>query len=71
MGCYVGGRMIETEIKARLITIDGLCKYMSIGRNKAYKLCQLPDFPTVKLGTKILIDVDDLDKWIDKQRKVK
>jgi len=62
---------MEKEICARLIDITGLCKYMSIGRNKAYKLCQLSDFPVVKIGTKILIDVDELDKWIVKQKDIK
>ena len=63
--------MIETVLQARLITITGLCKYLSIGRNKAYSLCQQSDFPVVKIGTKILIDVDDLDKWIEKQKGTK
>lgn len=63
--------MIETEIKVRLISVSGLCKYLSIGRNNAYKLCQRPDFPTVKIGSKIMIDVDDLNKWIEKQKGAK
>ena len=63
--------MIETEIQARLISVDGLRKYLSIGRTKAYQLCQQPDFSSciVMVGQKILIDVDEVDKWIDKHRK--
>ena len=58
-------------VRARLISVDELRKYLSICRTKAYQLCKQPDFAScvVMIGQKILIDVDEVDKWIDEHRK--
>lgn len=45
-------------------------KYLGIGRNKAYQLCNKGGVPVIKVGTRILIDKEELDKnWIPKQKK--
>ena len=40
--------------------------YMNIGRTKAYELVHDPAFyPAFRIGRKILINKEKLDKWID------
>ena len=63
-GYYYDSDKIDTKIITGFDTEESAI-------TKAYKLCQLSDFPVVKIGTKILIDVDELDKWIEKQKDIK
>ena len=40
---------------------------MSIGRNKAFELTRQAGFPTVRLGRRIVIPVEALKAWLEKQ----
>lgn len=53
--------MIDNQ---RLISVPELARYLSIGRCKAYDLCKLPDFPSIKIGQKILVDTEKLELWL-------
>ena len=44
-----------------------LAAALGIGRNAAYQLCGRADFPTVRVGGKILIPVDGLRAWLERQ----
>ena len=47
------------------INVNGLREYLQIGRTKAYQLAHDPDFyPAFRVGGKILINVEKLQKWI-------
>ena len=48
----------------RLISVPEFARYFNIGRCKAYSLVKQPDFPSIKIGQKILIDTDLLEKWL-------
>lgn len=37
----------------------------SIGVNKSYELVNMPNFPMIKLGKKILIIRERVDKWLE------
>ena len=46
------------------LTIREFMEYQNIGKNKAYQLAHDPDFfPAFKIGGKILINVDKLNRW--------
>ena len=34
-----------------------------ISRSTAYRLCQQPGFPAFRIGKRVVIDPDDLEKW--------
>ena len=40
---------------------------LGIGRNSAYKLVNRSDFPTVRVGNRIVIPMDLFHEWIDRQ----
>lgn len=47
-----------------LITVKALMQEWGIGRSTAYELCNRPDFPSIRIGRKVLISVDGLTEWI-------
>lgn len=48
-----------------IITIDELCKELDIGKTTAYKLIKSGELPSGKIGSKIVIHRNELDKYID------
>lgn len=51
------------------ISIAELATVMGIGLNKAYALANEPGFPTINVGRKRVIPVDQLKAWMAKQTK--
>jgi len=47
------------------LTVDGLMKYLGIGRRLAYELVNSDGFPSFRIGKKILVNVDKLQEWIE------
>lgn len=50
-----------------VLSMEEFAAVMGIGRNKAFELTREPGFPTVRLGRRIVIPVDALKLWLDKQ----
>ena len=50
-----------------LLTVPQLAKQLQIGRDTAYSLCHVKDFPAVRIGRTIRINSESLQKWLDKQ----
>ena len=56
-------------IENRYMSVRETAQYMGIGMNKAYRLCKQPDFPTIRVGTKILVDRQLLDNvWMENKK---
>lgn len=47
------------------LTVSELAVYLGIGRKKAYDLVNSANFPSFRIGTKILVNVHRLQEWID------
>lgn len=60
----------EFTVSNRLMSVHELAKYMGIGMNKAYKLVALSDFPSIKIGTKIMVDKYKLDDYLDTHKEI-
>ena len=52
--------------KATLIPKE-LQEYIHIGRVKAYELCKSDGFPSFRIGRKVLISREGLDRWLREQ----
>jgi len=50
-----------------LLTVKELAEYMRIGISSAYNLVHSRNFPSIRLGTKILVPVTQLQVWIEQQ----
>ena len=49
------------------VNVREMAEMLGIGKPKAYELCNRADFPTVRIGTKIIIPVDALKVWLQQQ----
>ena len=48
------------------MTIKELQNYLHIGKNKAYHLVNNNEVPTIRIGNKIYVVVDRLQRYIDR-----
>lgn len=49
------------------ISVHELAMQMGISLSKAYELVKRPDFPTIRIGTRILVPVEELRLWLAKE----
>ena len=54
----------------RLMSVREFATYIGVGMNVAYNLVKAEDCPTVKIGTKIMIDKYRLDDYIDTHKEL-
>ncbi len=66
--CHKKKGRSKMEVKKANLKISEFMEYMNIHRTLAYRLCHNKDFyPAFKIGKKILINKEKLDKWIAEQ----
>ena len=53
------------------ISVQELSAQMGISLPKAYALVKTPGFPTLRIGTRILIPVDAYKEWLNKNASKK
>jgi excisionase family DNA binding protein len=49
------------------MSVQELSAQMGISLPKAYELVKTPGFPTLRIGTRILIAIDAYKEWLMKQ----
>lgn len=47
------------------INIEEFASMVGIGRSKAYELSRRKDFPSIRLGKRVIVPVDRLKVWLD------
>lgn len=57
-----------SQLHRRLLPTREAAAYLGIGRATLYKLIGSGDMPTVHIGSRTLIDQQDLDVYIDRQK---
>lgn len=53
--------------KKLCITVEEMGELMGIGRSKAYELARQADFPTIRLGRKMLVSIKGLEAWVEQR----
>ena len=48
-----------------ILNVKQMAKYLGIGINTAYRLVHQEDFPSMRIGKRIIIPKEHLDRWID------
>ena len=51
----------------QVLNADQLASFLNISRANAYTLLHRHDFPTIKLGKRMMVQKDKLLAWLDKQ----
>ncbi|CDQ20990.1 helix-turn-helix domain-containing protein [Halobacillus karajensis] len=52
------------------ITIKEFSEYMGISIDLAYKLCREREVPHVRIGRRILLDKNSVDRWFQGKEKM-
>ena len=69
------GKKIWEKVKnvgKRLLSVMELAQKLGVCRNTAYTLAARPDFyPAIRIGRRICVDPDQLEKWIDERGREK
>lgn len=53
---------------SKLLTVNDVKEMLSIGRDRAYKLFQLEDFPKVRINKQYFIMEADLIAWFEENK---
>ena len=48
-----------------MLTMKQIMELLKLSKQSAYNLVKEPNFPVVRVGKKIMIPADKLQKWID------
>ncbi len=54
----------ENAMEKATMSVQELSSYMGISLPKAYALVKQPDFPNLRIGTRILIPVEGFKEWL-------
>ncbi len=53
-----------------LLTLEELAKYLKISKHTLYKMLEREKIPALKIANQWRFKKSDIDKWLEKQRKV-
>jgi excisionase family DNA binding protein len=56
---------MNQEPERRTLTIPEAARVLGIGRNSAYEAAQRGELPTVRLGRRVLVPRDALDRFLE------
>ncbi len=59
--------MNTQTVEKMTLTPDEAARQLGISKPTMYTLCGRKDFPTVKIGRKIIIPFTSLEKWLEDQ----
>ena len=51
------------------LSATDLCKYLGISKCSCYALFKRDDFPTIKIGNRLLVSRDRFIEWLEKQTR--
>lgn len=51
-----------------ILTVYDVRDYLRIGQRQAYELARSRDFPTIKVGSRLLIQKSDFEKWLQEKK---
>lgn len=50
--------------KQKFLNIDGVAEYTHLSKATIYKKVSKKEIPFIKLGTRTLFDIEQIDQWI-------
>lgn len=56
-------------IHRRLLDVKSAAEYLSISRSFLYQLCEKGKIRSIKINSRRLIDVNDLDEFVDRVKR--
>jgi len=59
--------MTNEKLKPMAISVDEMAELLGISRPVAFSLTRSANFPAVRIGRRILVNREGLQKWLDQQ----
>lgn len=67
---FIGGNSLNrNENNIVLYTSKDIQAIFSCGRKKAYQIMHVPTFPTIKINGGLYVEKEELEKWIQRNKK--
>ena len=60
--------MEENPSRRELVTVDELMRWLRLGRTRTNELLRSGEIPSLKLGRRRLILVEDVVEWLEQNR---
>lgn len=54
-----------------MLSANNLATFLSISKSNAYVLMNRADFPSIRIGKRLLVSKDSVLKWIKEQEELK
>lgn len=65
---YIQPLAVETlKYPSMAMSVEEMADELGIGRNVAYQLIRLPDFPSFTIGRRVVVDRNGLQEWMKAQ----
>lgn len=61
--------MENLRFQKRTLTVPEAAKIVGISPSKMYQLVKVKGFPTIMIGTRILVSAKGLEEWLDEQAR--
>lgn len=58
---------MKNEKNKGCLSVEEVANYLGCGRSTAYELVRKQDFPTIRLGRRIIVPLTALQEWLQKQ----
>ena len=58
--------MKKTVSDKRALSVTEMAETLGISRTTAYELVNREDFPSMRIGQRIIVPVDALDRWLER-----
>lgn len=58
--------MKKTVSDKRALSVAEMAETLGISRTTAYELVNREDFPSMRIGQRIIVPVDALDRWLER-----
>ncbi len=62
--------MSEVKVK-RLLSYKEASEYLGISQSQLKRLVRAGELPVIKIGKRSLLDIHDLDEYIERRRRVR
>ena len=57
----------EQERQSRVVSVREAAKILGIGRDSAYAACRKGEIPTIRIGRRLLVPIDALERMLQGQ----
>lgn len=58
---------MDNKITKLTYTVPEMAAALGIGKIKAYDLVNRADFPAIRIGGKIIVPIEQLHRWIERE----